>query len=355
MVLRIYGKDMEPGTRHFFRLRVAQLLDGNELSIPLHVIRGKQNGPVLGLFAAIHGSEYYSNRIIRRIVVDTDPNEISGTILAVPVANPLVFSHMTRQTPDPPEETVDFSNLNRVFPGKRITPLFGSMESTDVSLTMKMASIITDEVLKKCNYVLDYHGQMRGMALKKMLYNRVSEESMELSRVFGLGIIHDPVGESGSAKGALSPCTDYAESIGIPGIVPEIGGGGHSEAFEANCESIGVQGARNVMVHLKMIEGEIVLPDKQFFFRRAPHLRATVGGYLVSDMEAEDVGIGRHTREVSKGEVLGTIYDPYTLKELEQLKAPADGLLYACRVSGLIEAQSEALAVADFEDSKWME
>lgn len=110
-----------------------------------------------------------------------------------------------------------------------------------------------------------------------------------------------------------------------------------------------------MMVHLKMIEGEIVLPDKQFFFRRAPHLRAMIGGYLVSDMEAEDVGIGRHTREVSKGEVLGTIYDPYTLKELEQLKAPADGLLYVCRVSGPIEAQGEALAVADFEDSKWME
>jgi hypothetical protein len=355
MVLRIYGKDIEPGTRHFCRLRVAQLLDGNELSIPLHVIRGREDGPTLGLFASIHGSEYYSNRIIRRIVNDADPHGMSGTILAVPVANPSAFSHMTRQTPDPPEETVDFANLNRVFPGKRIAPLFGSMESTDVSLTMRMASIITDEVLRKCNYVLDYHGQMRGMALKKMLYNRASDESMELSRIFGLGIIHDPIGESGPVKGVLSPCTDYAESIGMPGIVPEIGGGGHSEAFEAECERIGVQGARNVMVHLGMMEGELVLPDRQFFFRRAPHLRATVGGYLVSDMEPEDVGIGRPTREVRRGEVLGTIYDPYTLKELEQLKAPADGLLYACRVSGPIEAQGEALAVADFEDSKWME
>ncbi len=35
--------------------------------------------------------------------------------------------------------------------------------------------------------------------------------------------------------------------------------------------------------------------------------------------------------------------------------SPVDGLLYACRVSGLVEAQSEVLAVADFEDSKWIE
>jgi len=35
--------------------------------------------------------------------------------------------------------------------------------------------------------------------------------------------------------------------------------------------------------------------------------------------------------------------------------SPVDGLLYACRASGLVEAQSEVLAVADFEDSKWIE
>jgi hypothetical protein len=58
---------------------------------------------------------------------------------------------------------------------------------------------------------------------------------------------------------------------------------------------------------------------------------------------------------VRKGEVLATVYDPYTLEELEQLKAPADGLLYMCLVSGLIEAQGYGIAVADFEDSKWIE
>jgi predicted deacylase len=72
-------------------------------------------------------------------------------------------------------------------------------------------------------------------------------------------------------------------------------------------------------------------------------------------MEAGDVGIGRPTREVKEGEVLARVYSPYTLEEVEELRAPVDGLLYACRVSGLVEAQSEVLAVADFEDSKWIE
>jgi len=165
--LYICGEELEPGSTGFYRLKVATMLDGSDLTIPLHVINGEGKGPTLGVMAGVHGTEYYQNRVIRRIVNETAPDEVSGTILAVPVANPLAFSHASRQSPRPPEETVDFANLNR-----------------------------------------------------------------------------------------------------------------------------------NVMAHLSMVEGEVVLPETQFYFRRAPHVRATCGGYLVSYMEAEDVGIGRPTREV---------------------------------------------------------
>jgi predicted deacylase len=259
---------------------------------------------------------------------------------------------MTRNTPDPPEETVDFSNMNRVFPGKRTTPLFGSMNPTDVSLTMRIAASISDELVPKCSHILDYHGQMRGMALNKMLFN-LDPPSKEMARVFGLGILHDPPGSIGNST--FMPMTTYAGTLGIPSAVPEIGGGGHGEAFESECERVGVRGTLNVMKYLNMLEGETELPDKQFYFVHAPHVRATVGGYFVSDMEASDVGIGKAPREVSEGEVLGTVYNPYSFEELEQIKSPCDGLIYACRVSGLVNPQSEVLAVADYRDSKWIE
>ena len=34
--------------------------------------------------------------------------------------------------------------------------------------------------------------------------------------------------------------------------------------------------------------------------------------------------------------------------------SPVDERLYACRASGLVEAQSEVLADTNFEDSKWI-
>jgi len=39
-------------------------------------------------------------------------------------------------------------------------------------------------------------------------------------------------------------------------------------------------------------------------------VRSTCGGYLVSYMEAGDVGIGRPTREVEEGEILARVYTP---------------------------------------------
>ena len=353
VVLKILGKEIDAGTRSFFRLRVAKTLDGSELTIPMHVVRGEEDGPVLGLSSSIHGQEYYHNRIVRRVVTEIEPSELRGVLLAIPVANPPAFAHNLRNTPMPPEETVDFANLNRVFPGRRVVPLFGSMEPADVSLTMRMAQIITDEFVQRCDYMIDLHGHMQRGALKKMLFN-LDPASQEMARLFGLGILHDPP-EGRPSSGVFGPMTWHAGSQGIRCIVPEIGGSGHGERFERKCEEMGVRGVRNVMSHLKMTDDEIVLPERQFYFRHAPHIRARNAGYLVSDMEAEDVGIGRPTREVRKGEVLATVYDPYTLEELEQLKAPADGLLYMCIVSGLIEAQGYGIAVADFEDSKWIE
>ena len=96
MVFEIYGREVEPGDRLYIRMKVAKLLDGGELSIPLHVVAGEEEGPVLGLVAGNHGTEYYHNRVVRRAIEDADPSEMRGTLLAIPVANPRAFASMTR-------------------------------------------------------------------------------------------------------------------------------------------------------------------------------------------------------------------------------------------------------------------
>jgi hypothetical protein len=54
------------------------MLDGNMLSIPVHLDIGEENGSTSGLFANIHGTEYYQNRIIRIVVRKSNPKIFAG-------------------------------------------------------------------------------------------------------------------------------------------------------------------------------------------------------------------------------------------------------------------------------------
>src|SRR5574341_2259694 len=112
--LEISGLAVARGKRAFAQIPVARLLSGQQLTLPFHVLAGASPGPTLGITAAIHGVEYPPIRVIREILDSTDPQDLSGTLLAIPVANPVAFARFSRVTP---ERDVDIANLNRVFPG----------------------------------------------------------------------------------------------------------------------------------------------------------------------------------------------------------------------------------------------
>ena len=84
--------------------------------------------------------------------------------------------------------------------------------------------------------------------------------------------------------------------------------------------------------------------------------RHSRSGYLISNFEAADVGVGRPAAEVKKGDVLGTLFDAYTLEVIEELKAPIDGMLNMLRANGPVEAFMLGYSVADcYEtEAKWV-
>src|SRR5438445_8836170 len=95
----------------FEKIPVTTLASGFELFIPLHRLVGRTSGPTLGLSAVVHGDEPLTNEVIRQVLTTIDPAGLRGTILAVPIANPLAFESLTRHTP------IDMLDMNRNFPG----------------------------------------------------------------------------------------------------------------------------------------------------------------------------------------------------------------------------------------------
>lgn len=87
-----------------------QSLDGLHLPTPVLVVNGARTGPVLCLTAAIHGDELNGIEIVRRIMHDLDPDQLSGTVIGVPIVNLQGFHRTSRYL-------TDRRDLNRNFPG----------------------------------------------------------------------------------------------------------------------------------------------------------------------------------------------------------------------------------------------
>jgi len=74
------GVRVRPGETVRARVPVAELADGTSVTLPLTVIGGRQEGPVLYLQAGIHGDEVTGIEILTRACRAIDPGVLHGTI-----------------------------------------------------------------------------------------------------------------------------------------------------------------------------------------------------------------------------------------------------------------------------------
>ena len=138
-VLKIAGKQVAAGQRRSINIPVARLYTHTEMTMPVHVLRGKKDGPRLFVCAAIHGDEIIGVEIIRRLLKLKILQRLRGTLIAVPVVNVYGFINHTRYLPDR-------RDLNRFFPG-----------SEKGSLTSRLANIFMDEIVANSTHGIDLH------------------------------------------------------------------------------------------------------------------------------------------------------------------------------------------------------
>ena len=86
---------------------------------------------------------------------------------------------------------------------------------------------------------------------------------------------------------------------------------------------------------------------------------ATIAEFLGDVQRQRGISLRHLGREsgvpVEEGDLLGTLFDPYTFEETETLRAPIDGILYIARRSGPVRAGGHAYSVADYAVSHWID
>jgi predicted deacylase len=269
---------------------VSRLADGTTLTLPLHEIVGSEDGPTLGLSASIHGDEQTGTEILYRFAESFDAAQLKGRILIMPVANPLAYEAITRNTP------MDMTNMNRVFPGDK-----GGW------VTEQMAYYMTKHFFDKVDYLLDFHA---GGQLATVDYVYI-QNAEELSRNFGSPLLYRP---DPSLQGTLYSGTSssYVTSRGAKSVTVELGGG---MIDQTDYVARGLAGIRNVMQTIGMIPGSPAQRPKQTVLREIAIIRPTQGGILVPEVTAMNA-------TTAGGQVLGRIVSPYTFETLETFTAP---------------------------------
>jgi len=270
------------------RIPVTTLASGHDLFIPLHRLEGAAPGPTLGLSAVVHGDEPLTNEVVRRVLTQIDPTELRGTILAVPVTNPLAFQALTRHTP------IDQLDLNRNFPG-----------SPTGWLSEQIAHVLATRFVAQLDVHVDLH---TGGIYPTVDYVYIFERSRELSLAFGSRYLFEP---STPYQGTFAV---PAAQKGIPFFTAELGGGSF---LDQHYLEHGVRGVRNVLKQLGMLQGEVERPPEQIVVTEMAVLRPRFGGVLYPELGLDQLG-----KEVAGGTLLGRVVSPYTFETLEEIRAP---------------------------------
>lgn len=292
-VIRLGGSEIGPGERMQLDLPVADLSTRVPITMPVHVINGRSEGPRLFVSAAIHGDEINGVEIIRRVTKLPALERLKGALVAVPIVNVPGFLNLSRYLPDR-------RDLNRSFPG-----------SSKGSLAARIAKLFLDEVVAGSTHGIDLHtGSLHRVNYPQVRGNLDDVEAERMALAFGVPLVLNTSTREGSLRGA-------ARELGVPVLVYEAG---EALRFDEAAIRAGVKGVTRVMQELGMLPARkrSGLLGEPPILRSSRWVRAPCSGVLRT---SQPTGV-----DVRSGQLLAVISDPLGETETE-IVAPTDGVI----------------------------
>jgi len=296
---------VQPGQVGKGELGSVEMADSSRSPVPLIVVNGAKEGPILAVVCAIHGNELSAIGAFLEVVSSIDPKRLSGTLVGIPGGNPLAVRSGAYIT------TVDGVNLS----GPWYLP---PQEKKRATITQRMAYYIND-ALEAAEYVIDMHANplpsmpfvLKGTEIAPD--DRTKAEVNNMARSFGTTIISSRGTHTTNIRAS---CT----KAGKPAITAELAGNIY---LWDEVNIVGARGVRNVMRAIGMLDSEMEKQDvvaMQGDFVFCDYLVAQRGGLMF---------VRRAPGEyVPKGEPVVDILDVYG-DLVEQVTMPLNGYCWS--------------------------
>jgi len=277
-----------------------QSLDGLHTPTPVLVVNGAKTGPVLCLTAAIHGDELNGIEIVRRIMHDLAPENLSGTIIGVPIVNLQGFQRASRYL-------ADRRDLNRYFPG-----------NPEGSSAARIAHSFFQEVISHCHFLVDVHtGSAHRSNLPQIRGNLHHPKVAAFAYSFGLPVILHSEGTEGMLRYA-------AVNAGIPSVTLEAG---KSQTLQETAIQYGVKSIQTLLHKLSMVENGHTQDALESVYYQSTWVRVNQAGILFSRVKLGD--------RITRNMVLGVVTDPITNSRSEII-SPFNGQIIGKAVDQVV-------------------
>jgi len=303
--LEIPGIRLVRGERAQTRMRVLELADGSPVELPVVALRGAKPGPVFYLGAAFHGDEINGVELVNRLARSLDLRALKGTIVAVPVQNPLAFrvqhryflGHLIKSPLDqsPADPWVS-------FPG-----------DADGNMAALIAHALFANLMGGADYLVDVHTPTTGGRYAPFAFlpppslGAVAAEAEEMAKAFGADFILAT--EQGIYVHEQSPHVVMAKR-GAVAMGIELGEGGR---VEGEVTKRGLDGLMNLLRRIGMLEDGAAKLGRRMVISSMTIVRAHRGGLLERKVELNE--------EVAKGQLLATVSDVFG-EIVERIAAP---------------------------------
>ncbi len=280
--------------RQRLQLVVRQLSDGSFLTMPAVVLSDGRDSPRMVLVAGQHGDEWNGPWILHRLTNLLNPDEVRGTLVILPIANPLAFNEGRRVS------AVDSIDLNRSYGGGRPR-----------KPTEHLGALLWKSVFSRADYLIDVHSGGPGEYLP--FAATPNGKDLDLAQALNLRFIHLP----GQTKAGF--LVNACQQAGVRAVLIEVGGG---RSLDMQYHQAVVDGLVNAMRTVGILPGEPVCGPDPHVFHEKYIISAPRAGFFEPAVE-----LGQRVQE---GQRLGVI-TPILAEKGFEVTSPRSGIVLYLR------------------------
>jgi predicted deacylase len=287
-------------------IKGVELVNNACIDIPVLVMNGVKDGPTLLVMSTQHGIEIQGIAVIHKLFKEAlNPETLRGTVIGIPVANPLAFMHHQYLS------WIDNLDTGRVLANK-----------PDGNTTERLASILWEEAWSKSDLIINIHCNTRPDSLVYQWINvgnpKTRQDLIDMAEAFDVTTI---VSDETFDENAPPTLGNLAAKNGIPVILEELIDG---RWMSEPSTSVGLRGVLNIMKKFNMVDGEIEpqkgIPIVTGVNRSYGIIRAGRGGLIRLLKKPGEL--------IQKDEPVAEIFDLYG-DVLEEVKMPVEGYVWA--------------------------